>query len=289
MQAAGLAVRRAREERVRSEIERLGALPTVVTNILRIADDPNSDVDDLAHEVEQDPVLAARLYKLANSSYYARATAVTTIAEAVRMLGFSTIRNLTLAASAGKIVNREFSGYQFAELGLWQHSVAVALVVQPLAKRVGLPKEIEGELLLAGLLHDAGKLALDGAIAEAEPETDRISLEIETAAVGHTHAEVGLWIAEKWKLPPHAAEVIAQHHDPDPDAEYAGHSAAIHVADYLANRHGIGIAENISWEDACSANALSILGIDAAELEEIETSLKDELDQIAATCKELLG
>lgn len=289
MQAAGLAVRRARAERVRSEIERLGALPAIVTKILRISDDPNAGIDDLAHEVEQDPVLAARLFKLANSSYYARATEVTTIAEAVRMLGFATIRNLTLAASAGKIVNRDFKGYRFAGFGLWQHSVAVALASQPLARLVGLPVEMEGELLLAGLLHDTGKLVLDGAIAEAGPEEAQISLEIEEAAVGHTHADVGVWIAEKWKLPAHAAAVIAQHHDPDPESEFAGHSAAIHLSDYLVNRHGIGISEDVEWDCPISAAALDILGMSQDELDEIESSVKDQLDAIGATCDALLG
>lgn len=289
MQAAGLAVRRARAERVRSEIERLGALPAIVTKILRISDDPNAGIEDLAREVEQDPILAARLFKLANSSYYARATEVTTIEEAVRMLGFSTIRNLTLAASAGKIVNCDFKGYRFPEFGLWQHSVAVAFAAQPLAKLVGLPIEMEGELLLAGLLHDTGKLALDGAIAEAGVEDARVSLEIEEAAVGHTHTDVGVWIADKWKLPAHAAAVIAQHHEPDPDSEFAGHAAAIHLADYLVNRHGIGVAEDTEWDCPASPAALDILNLKEDEMDELESSFKEQLEAIGATCDALLG
>ena len=142
---ATIVTREVAAERLMAELERLQALPSVALEVIQTVDDPNASVRDVDQVVSKDPTVAARLFKLANSAFYARGNAVTTINDAVRKLGFKTIRNLAVAACAGKALSRPMNSYPFEELGLWKHSLGLALAVRTLATEFAPLRSVRDE------------------------------------------------------------------------------------------------------------------------------------------------
>src|SRR3546814_17465962 len=84
-----------------ADIEAMPSHPSVPLRILWLADDPRSSSSDLAKAVELDPALTARLLRMSNSAYYSLRTPVTNVSRAITVLGFSTVRSMAAAATAG--------------------------------------------------------------------------------------------------------------------------------------------------------------------------------------------
>ena len=79
-------------ERLAKATGDLPAMPNVVEKVLRMVQDPETDVDDLQHVIEVDPGLTSKLLRVANSAYYAREREIASLNHAILTLGFSRIR-----------------------------------------------------------------------------------------------------------------------------------------------------------------------------------------------------
>src|SRR5262249_30227833 len=74
----------------------LPSLPAVALDVLRICQDPKSDIGDLAEGLSRDPILASRVLQMANSAYYNRGTEVTSLNRAAVMIGLRALKVLAL-------------------------------------------------------------------------------------------------------------------------------------------------------------------------------------------------
>lgn len=284
---SSLVSRKVANERILAELDRLAALPTVAMDVIRIADDMDSTVGDLEEIISHDPVITARLFKLANSTFYSRSGTVSTIGDAVKRLGFKTIKNLVMAACAGKVLTKPMKHYTYSEFGLWQHSLGLALISRSVARNLQLPSYLQDELFLAGLMHDIGKLLLDSILDDTTIEASRLTPDMEVAAVGLDHTEVGCRMAKKWKLPDFAVAAIEHHHNLGSPPEFAQHSAAIHVADGLINHAKVGLAVEGEVEANIDSSALDLLNIDFQMMGDLEEAITDELPHVMGICDEL--
>jgi CheY-like chemotaxis protein/HD-like signal output (HDOD) protein len=142
-------------ERVQ-EIFQAKSLSGVITEVIALASSPRGDRTQLAALIAQDPMLAARVLHAANSAAYASAGAsVTTIPDAIRKVGFSSVRNI--AAALGVFDCMPEGGVDgFNPIRCWQHSFAVAQLCERLA--VLRSPEQAGVAYLIGLCHDLGDI-----------------------------------------------------------------------------------------------------------------------------------
>lgn len=211
---------KADEEIIRSItelIDQLPALPLVVQRILNLIHREDTSPKEVAEAISLDPALAARVLRLVNSALFALAEPVTTVQHAVRLLGFAEIRNLTFGlkimdalAPEDGILDRE---------GFWEHSLACAVCARQLA--TVLRKVDPEEAFMGGLLHDIGKLILDGYFQEVwsealikAKEQKRPPVEMETKVIGVPHTRVGRMLGEHWKIPELHLLAIEHHHGP---------------------------------------------------------------------------
>jgi putative nucleotidyltransferase with HDIG domain len=283
---SSVVARKVGTERILAELNRLAPLPTVVMEVVRVAEAPNSTVSDLEKLISSDMVITARVFKLANSSFYARDHPIRTIGDAVKRLGSNTIKNLVMAAGAGKLLLKPMAHYAYNEFGLWKHSLGLALATRFLARHLGLPFSIQDELFLAGLMHDIGKLVLDPILAETSIGSGWLTTDMETAAVGFDHTEIGWRVAKQWNLPASTAAVIKQHHELDTSGDFAQHIAAIHIGDYLINCGKVGIFEEVEMAYNLDPIALDILHVDAQGVSELQEVI-GEPSNITDLCEEL--
>lgn len=228
-------------------IDQLPALPLVVQRILNLLHREDTSPRQVAEVISLDPALAARVLRLVNSALFALAEPVTTVQHAVRLLGFGEIRNLTIGLKIMDAVS--------AEEGLldrprfWEHSLACGVCARLIALQT---QHVDpDEAFLGGLLHDIGKLVLDGYFPDSWKEAlersrteKRTPLELESEVVGLPHTSIGRMLAEHWKIPELHQLAIEHHHGApqgvsmeEPERRFCG---AIQVADSLVRWLDLG-------------------------------------------------
>ncbi|MCA8970709.1 MAG: HDOD domain-containing protein [Planctomycetes bacterium] len=279
----------AQRERTRREIlqksELIPSLPDVVVEVLRLVADKGAEIQQFEDLLKNDGPLVAKMLRVVNSPFYAVASPVRTIGQAVMVLGFRSLRSLVLAASTGNYMERDYRCYGYASKGLWLHSVAVAAASRTIAKELRKHPDVREEVFVAGLLHDIGKLLLAPYLHEEGITIDAShdSAEQERTALGIDHQEAGSLVAEKWGLSPLVHHAISKHHEHTVEGDAAESWAIVRLAHDYARARGIGYAEGTCSELSLTATALSILGIDEDGWKDLEIELEPAVDSAVAS------
>ncbi|MEN2998269.1 MAG: HDOD domain-containing protein [Brevinematia bacterium] len=201
-------------------IENTSPLPFVVSILLQKLEDPEANIKEIEETLEKDPLLVAKVLRMANSAYYGFPRTIATVREAVIVLGFNTIRSIALAVSIKSIMSVDVSGYWFSGIkGLWEHSVLTASGARIIAKKLKLADP--EKYFVAGLLHDIGKIILSNITKEYKVQFlknfvfyDKTISQSEEEMIGISHNTVGYLLANYWNLPQFISDVILYHDNP---------------------------------------------------------------------------
>ncbi len=250
-------------------LDALPSLPTIVTQLLEVIDDPLASALDVAHILREDPPLTARVLRLANSALYAARTRVMSVPQAVLRVGMLEIRNVVVSLSLIKAMSR--FGRRLNYRSFWHHSLTVALATETLARLVPGPDVDDDDgAFAAGLLHDIGRLVLDQFYPQAYDEAarvaeaDTLSLVVaERRVLEMNHAEIGAHLAQRWQLPEPITRAIRFHHEPE-SAPPSRHRlpALIQLAERVCAANDLGDA--LEREPAIDLTvALAAMGVGA--------------------------
>lgn len=257
--------------------EDLPPFPDVVWRVIDLASDPCTGARELERIIERDLSLTARVLRLANSAYFQRSREVKTVRAAAALLGNAQIRSLVLTAALKPML----SGSPLGRV-LWEHSLAVALASRLIT--AALREGDSEEAFVAGLLHDVGKSLFDRQHPRLFAESVQLlraqegisSIDAEKRFLGLSHPEVGAIVAVFWRLPPSLSDVILHHHQPEASDGYSRLCAAVHLADLLALRLGIGLVQRTDVDPMATA-AGWLLRVTPALLETVSQHLEREL------------
>jgi HD-like signal output (HDOD) protein len=230
--------------------QRLGALralpplPRLYLALQRMlaADDRRASLADIAALVGRDLALAAKILQLANSALFAAHAPLDHLTQAVQVLGTDLIAGLVLQHALFQEAALP------ASLTPWRERInREGLATSALAGRIAQTREYLAPLrdpaMLAGLLHDIGRLVL---IREATGDTPRLAgltrtrglelCRLEEATFGTHHGLAGAYLLRLWGFPEQLASAVAWHHEPAAAPE-PGLSALtlVHLADALAH------------------------------------------------------
>ena len=275
--------------RALQSIEDLPALPVVMTRVLEVVGDSGSSAKTLSDIISYDQAITARVLRLANSALYGFPREITTVHQAVVMLGFNTIRNLVMGISVyGALSMRSISKTGFDRKEFWIHSVGSAIAAKLIAKEAGF-NDIETPFA-AGLLHDIGRIVLDcyfheeyEAVLKRAVEEDVPLSALEQEILEIDHAEVGGWLADRWLFPPPLINAIMYHHNlAATEAEFVDLTAITCLANALTKQEGIGLTYSV--EEALMVRLaerwLQGLGLSQTRLAAIRTKLNEEREAI---------
>lgn len=237
-------------EKIILETIDIPSLPPVATKVLQLISSDNSSIKELEDILSKDQSFSARLLRIANSPYYGRNRSVDSISSAIILIGFNTMKSLVVAASL-KDMHRNFGIF---EQKLWEHSLAVSVAASTLAAETKIMKP--DEALVAGLVHDMGKIVLNTSISESYAlVVERVYaeglpfIEVEDQMLGFNHCNVGGLISRKWKLPKNLETVIEFHHTEDfpsfDDPSYESTCQITRIADAICLYLGIGFKREI--------------------------------------------
>lgn len=222
-------------EHIIRQIQELPSLPVVVLELLSSMDQDDTDVHVLAQKIELDQALAAKTLRIANSSFYGMQSKVTSIPQAVSVLGFHSIRTVVTACALTGSFAPVNGGFDFQ--AFWRHSLATAIAARLLAPHLRINPETA---FTAGLLHDLGTLVLvtrfpaEHALVRSYRQAHDCQMaDAELAVIGIDHAQVGSALAAYWKFPEAIQQAVADHHAID-RLEAGGLPLAVHMANAVA-------------------------------------------------------
>jgi len=263
-----------------SDIKELPTLPQVAVTLMDLLDDPNTGAPQINRVMARDPALASKILRLVNSAYYGLSNKVSSLNQAIVILGFKTVKSVALSASVMGLFKGPSENRRFDRALFWKHSIACACVARLVArKQKGLDPETA---FSAGLLHDIGKLVLDHyvpgdveAIVESARKKQASFLAAEKEILSTDHAEVGRWVAEKWGLPKELVGAIAYHHDLA-SASDKTIVAVIQFADFLARLKGIAASGSYETPEI-PKDVWELLAVDKSDLPELVNTINEEI------------
>ncbi|BDI30315.1 HD family phosphohydrolase [Capsulimonas corticalis] len=232
---------------IANELQDLPPLPAVIVRVMQTINDPRTSAQDLNRLISADQAITSKILRLVNSSYYGFPRKVSTVTDAVVILGFNTVRDLTTSIGAFNAFRARRGSTALDREMFWAHSIAVGVAAGVIGRQKKLSSKAQEELFVGGLMHDIGKLFLDQFFPDQYAIVLKLALaanisiwESEKKALGVGHALVSKRIAEKWNLPPTLTAMIALHHQPTSAGEHVQIAAVIHAADIVARRLALG-------------------------------------------------
>jgi len=236
-------------EQVIDKIELLKPISSVGNRVMEIIYDPTSSLRDMVEVIQYDQSITANVLKICNSSYFGFRQKISSIQQAVSLIGMDKIANLIIMENSSNSFTGAQSGYDLEEGELWRYSVASALIAQDIADKKHL-SDIS-HLFTSALLKDIGKVVLNTYIKDSFNhiinlvENNNYSFtEAEKEIIGFDHAELGARIAEKWDFNPATVNIIRNHHDPNKAAMNDLSIPVVYLADSICMMIGIGVGSD---------------------------------------------
>jgi putative nucleotidyltransferase with HDIG domain len=224
----------------------LPAMSVVAARCLETLSRPDFSVSDMARTIETDPLMTARLMRLANSAGRATLEPSRSVLQSITRLGTDELRSFVLEVAARPIFESHDRG--IAELGraLWSHSIAVALLSRAVVRRAR--GEHPEAAYLAGLLHDVGKPLLASMLLDAERRLFNVRTRtwlFPAAWLGlieRTHRTLGMALSAAWRLPELVVQTVTAAHTLD-RAAATSPANAVCFANALAKTAGLYAGE----------------------------------------------
>jgi HD-like signal output (HDOD) protein len=204
----------------------LGGNDGTPARMLSMLCNPNVESREVSALIKRQPVLCARVLRVANSPYYGQPRGVKTIERAFFVLGMDAVRGIAAAACLERTVSVCNGGGLLDMNRLLEHSVATAVAAESLAKilRFGLAPDA----FIAGLLHHLGMAVQAAVDPEGMAQMLRVraaerergggeacgirELEGRHCSVGHEQCVMEIFGA--WQLPDSLVAAAGHHHDP---------------------------------------------------------------------------
>ncbi|MCA9212000.1 MAG: HDOD domain-containing protein [Planctomycetales bacterium] len=215
-------------------------LPTVATEALELANDPDCSIPKFVSVIETDPSLVTDILSISNSSAYGARNEIKSIHQAVVHIGTTQCKNLIISSCVRSLSRNLPPSVAWSRDVLWKHNTQAAAIARELNRAFGLG--FAGEEFSGAMLHDIGRFILAAAAPDVFDVVDRMSfcesvatIENERALIGTDHCEIGANFAQASKLPKSLTDVIRFHHNPSESEEYSLLVHLVASADHLAN------------------------------------------------------
>jgi putative nucleotidyltransferase with HDIG domain len=205
-------------------LPRLRTIPSLPESHRRVVEalqDPQFELGQVARLVARDVGLTAQLLKVVNSAALGLAHPITSISDAIALVGAVRLQSLVMSAWAFSFADEKMCR-GFSPAAEWQHALAVAQAAEALARERRAKNALLESAFVAGILHDVGKVMLaansPGAYADIlalAKKQGHPLWQTETEVLGYSHAEVGGCLLGLWGLDLTIVDAVSRHHQSD--------------------------------------------------------------------------
>jgi len=263
------------------KVKTLPTLPNIIYQLLQLLQYGDVDIEEVVEVITYDLAISTRLLKVANSAYYGFMKKITTVRHAISVLGFRQVKSLALGITVFETMKGIGGKSSIDHKQLWLHSIGCGMAARLICR---FAPAIDPETAFtASLLHDIGKLVMDGFYGtHYQKVMEKVSQGVqqftaEEQIFGFDHGEVGGWLCERWKLPSELTyPIMYHHHIQRAQGDWKTIAAIVHCADYLSKR--------LSDETAPSPSdaALRVLAVRGEELDDVLKELAMEKESISS-------
>lgn len=201
-------------------IRDLPSLPSLYGLIVKEMNSPSANLKKVGYIISQDVSMSAKILQIINSAYFGLPKEIVDPQQAAIYLGIDTLKALVLSIHVFSTLKEEseFKGFSLGEM--WKHSLMTGSLARDIARSILSDQKVLEEALIAGLLHDIGKLILLKLPGKLKriiefSENNRVSfVEAEYAIIKTSHAELGAYLLGLWGISGNVVETVAFHHYP---------------------------------------------------------------------------
>ncbi len=263
----------------------LRALSPVAMRLVRLASDENISANDLSDVIEKDPSITVRLLRLANSVFFRLGYPITSIGQAIQLIGLNRLRVMALSLSLrdtfpiGRV-----GAFDYEEF--WRMSLYQALLAKYLAQSLRTCKP--DEAFVSGLILEIGLLIFYDLFVKKDATVDRIHLQPlrpllkwEEERYGINHRQVGAAALKFWKFPQEMID-CQRFYDLEPKSNDVPKLAL--VCDMAREISGIICQKSMEWQPLLN-KAEETYGLEGEVLSDIIVSAFEEVQDTAESFK----
>lgn len=261
----------------------LPPMPHVASRAITMVENPDTTANEISDLLSSDTALAARVLKIANSAMFSRQREITTLNQAIMIIGFKALKGVIVAATLRQM-NKSFG--QLEKL-IWENSMCSALCASVITKK--LKKRYVEEIFLLGLLHSLGQIVFLHQESTSKDYKKVLSLiqndhkdyiQAETEIYGFAHPLIGALVAKKWNFSAETCQIILHYQDPidgdKPDNELEEKTAIVQMADLICHLAGVGSPEGYPQNLERVRQIAEYLGFDVKTLDATVESIVNE-------------
>lgn len=213
----------------------LPSIPKVLALLLSELDRDEPDLKKVTQLISTDPALTIRLLQLSNSGFFKLSGKISSVSEALAILGLGHVRTMAAAAASGASF-KAVPGVNLQQF--WAYSLNVAKLARSLA---GVVRQNQQAAFTCGLIHAVGELAMHmgmpDAVAALDREVPPLDLrraKAETRSFGFCYAQVGAGFARQWHIPQPLVDALEHQYAPFENNAYEPLAGVIHLATWRA-------------------------------------------------------
>ena len=261
--------------------------PQVLVDIQMETAMPDCSLSDIAALIAKDIGLSGWVLKTVNSAFFGLPNKVTSIGQAINLLGVNSIVNIVNAVS----ISDALSSDSIEELNqFWDNANDVASACSVISSKLNL--NLGDSAYTLGLFHDCGIPLLRmkhsdyfDVLKNAYSQNDVRITEIENQHYRTNHAVVGFYVAKSWKLPIEICEAIADHHkvgeilplNNSAETPKKNLLVILKIAEHLCGTNqSIGNESEDHEFDKIKSDIFKYLGISEIEMDDIRDDLYEK-------------
>ena len=247
---------------------------------------PDPDLNSIANLISRDVGLTGTILKVVNSPFYGLSNKITSVTQAVSLIGLDSVINIINGVS----IKSEMTDETIVHMNrFWDTANDIAMIATNVAKQVGFPKPDLAYLL--GLFHNAGvPLLMDRfenyleVLEQSYSEGSERIIDVENELLNTNHAVVGYYIAKSWNLPKVLCDAIAEHHNcqrhflgpKQTDSESKTLLAILKMAEHICGSARILGNQEVDHEwEVIGAEVLTHLGLGEYDLDLLRANAEE--------------
>jgi HD-like signal output (HDOD) protein len=222
---------------------RIPPFPQIAIRVLQLTNNEDVSMRQLGDLISSDPSFSSEVLTIANSALYANRSPVTSILQAIAVLGTNRLKGVCLTVGVRAYLGKSLHHESFR--AIWRHGLACALIAEQVAQGASMNKSTA---YTAGVLHDIGRLALVvirpetyGALLMTHSGSSSSVLLCERDLLGWDHCEAGRHLVADWKLPADLEAIVSDHHSPRQKEDAWDLPALINVSCRMADTIGFAV------------------------------------------------
>lgn len=262
---------------------RLPSIPKILQELILSFSDSEIDMESIAKKVALEPVLTAKILRVANSARYGSPRKISSVQEATVLLGYSAVRQIVLACG---LVDSLDIPPSVDKTKFWHKAFSVAGCSKWLCQYSGRNENTYDDadtVFTAGLIHSTGELLMYVVYPDKAKEVSALVeqqdslFNAQEKVYGYTHCAVGEELAKRWRFPDPICTALAQQHAPltfTPPSILAMvlRSATLIVRDF--EKYNEGNDDRLQLKDTLPDNLIDALKLDIDSMTEELNSIE---------------